>query len=255
MPYYHRFQHLNNTLVSFRHWYKGRDDYQLFVMEDQKNYLDSLEHMNLVSLVDEFEDIPIHHLYYGKEEIYNPCEMFNRMVESVRIHLYDEGIRGTDAWKKAAKEHFLVLTNPECFHTVDILGGLDGYMAEDPEQYVVCSCKSVYNQNTIEHFEDLKYDIEMWYVHGEHYPRKIHFCTCISLENYDKAYGFDHRYIHGIGYEDDDFVRKVQAEDIKITHADELVTLHQAHSRGYGAPDYTELLKKNEAIYKEKWGL
>lgn len=233
MPYLNRFQHLNNTLWSFEHWYRNRDDYEIIIVEDTKNQMDSVEHMNLLSLIDEFEDLcEIQHLEYSRET-YNPAGMFNLAVD-------------------LAKGDRLILTNPECFHENDILGGLDKYNEDD---YIVCACKSVYNQPTIQKFEDMKYDFEMWYVHSVHYDRKIHFCTCISHKNFCKIHGFDTAYLEGIAYEDDDFVKKVEAGGINIVHADELVVLHQAHSRQYGAPNHMELMKKNELIYKRKWGL
>lgn len=235
MPYLHRYQHLKNTLVSFEHHYEDRDDYEIIIVEDLKNYQDVGEHALLQLLIDQYEDvIDIKHIQYTRQNCYNPAEMFNRAVEQ-------------------AQGEYIVLTNPECYHESDILGGFDKYIEEDPIQYVICACKSIVHVPDVQHFEQIKQAIDqMWYVHSEHYPRKIHFCTCISKENYTKVNGFDTDYLEGIGFEDDDFVKRVETAGITMTHADELVVLHQDHSRSYGV-SHQDLTKINKQIYDNKW--
>lgn len=235
MPYHNRFLHLQNTLVSFKHWYKDRDDFEIIIVEDYKNQMDSVEHLNLLSLIDEYEDLcPIKHIKYSVKECYNPAGMFNLATIS-------------------ADGEYLILTNPECLHEVDILSGLNNLIKENNTRYIVCSCKSIYNQNQIKNLDDLTYTFDMWYVHGEHYPRKIHFCTCISRDVMCAIGGFDEEYMKGIAYEDDDFVKKIEDVKYPIHHADDLVVLHQAHSRYYGNPNQSELMKVNELYYKSKW--
>lgn len=233
MPYYRRFSHLQNTLVSFEYHYGERDDFEIIIVEDYKNQRDSVEHLNLLSLIDEYDELNIRHIKYDKD-CYNPAGMFNLAAV-------------------AAKGEYLILTNPECFHESDILGGIDQLLRIDANRYIICSCKSIFNQNQVEDFEDLKYTFDMWFVHGEHYPRKIHFCTCILKDAMIMLGGFDEEYMKGIAYEDDDFVKKIERSGYPMYHADDLVVLHQHHSRSYGGAKHQQLVKLNKAYFDKKW--
>ncbi len=234
MPYLNRFQHLSNTLVSFAKHYQ-RADYELIIVEDYKNQMSAVEHPNLLSLIEDYEDIcDIKLIPYEKNPCYNPAEMFNVGVQ-------------------AAKHDRIILTNPECYHESNILKGLDKYVKENHNAYIVCSCKSILRQNQIQKVEDLSYTFEMWYVHSKHYDRKLHFCTCIRKNDYLSIGGFDEAYLKGIAYEDADFVNKIKLSDIPIVDADDLVVLHQSHSRHYGSNNYMQLLNINKQYYNTKW--
>jgi len=232
MPYYNRFKHLSNTLVSFKEHYSDLE-YEVLIVEDFKNQMDSVEHINLHSLIEEYEDdCNIKVISYDKNPCYNPAEMFNIGVEEAK---YDR----------------IVLTNPECFHESNILKGLESYSMSD---YIVCACASVVKQNQVTSIKDFKSMFHMWYIHSQHYPRKLHFCSCISKDNYKAIGGFDEEYLKGIAYEDDDFALKVEQGKINIVHADELIVLHQDHSRQYGNSNYMQLLNVNKAYFNKKWG-
>ena len=112
MPYYKRDSHLHNTLLSYRFYYKDRNDYEIIIIEDVKNRLDKDEHDKLLKVINNYSDINIRLILSGFENCYNPSPMFNLGV-------------------KHSSGEFLVITNPEGFHKVNILSGLDQLFNQD----------------------------------------------------------------------------------------------------------------------------
>ena len=51
-----RDRHLNNTLVTFKHYYKDRADYEVIIVEDAKNTADIGEHNKLLNVINKFKD-------------------------------------------------------------------------------------------------------------------------------------------------------------------------------------------------------
>jgi len=214
MPYYNRAVQLHNTLISFKRWYHDRSDYEIIIVKDAKSN-DKLE-------TDSFQ-LPISIL--KGDDAPNPCTAFNTAAA-------------------AAHGKILIITNPECFHDTDILSMLD---KEDPNAYLICSCKSIINVKCTS--QKLSYTFEKWYQHSKHNPRDFHFCTAISKDNYFKVGGFDERYANGVAYDDIAFRDSVKAAGIKFIHLDYAITLHQYHPRERSL-ERTALIQRNKKIYE-----
>ena len=126
-------------------------------------------------------------------ENYNPAPLYN--IGAVRAQ---------------GKIH--ILTSPEIFHHADVLGGLDKEFEGGESKYVVCSCKNVSDVVIREDFEVEYYAFIKWYQHSRYKNKQFHFCTAITEIDYMKLGGFDNLYTDGIGYDDDDFIRKGKGE-------------------------------------------
>jgi hypothetical protein len=234
MPYYKRSSHLHNTLISFLKHYGDRNDYEVLILEDEKNYIDENEHNNLMDVVNSvmFEQIKIS-VYRDNIITLNPSVHFNYLASR-------------------SNSDYLILTNPECFHKTNILNGFDEIFSKNKHSYPICSCISGLNcKEKIYDYETFKYDFQTWYIHSIHQPRKLHFCTAILKDNFFNIGGFDEDYIHGIGWEDDDFYERVNRfKKINVEHHDELEVIHIEHDRGYVNMD---LYYKNMNLFNSKW--
>lgn len=216
MPYYKRAS-LISTLISFLHHYTNRNDYEVILIEDIRNFESEEHHGKLLEIISDFKNrLNIKYIFDGLRS-YNPSKKFNMGYV-------------------ASAGQFIVITNPEVFHESNILLGLDKEFSIDPNLYIVCSCKNVQYENQIfNRFEDCNYrpGLPQWYQHSIEINRLYHFCSAMSREGYKRVGGFDERYCSGIAYDDDCFVARVKANGITIKPVDDLVTIHIDHNRSY----------------------
>ena len=244
VPYYKRAPYLHNTLLSFRHFYKDRNDYEVVIVEDIKNRNNPEEHEQLDKVINSFPDINIMWLVNGHKKIRNPCIHFNAGV-------------------KKCNGEYLLITNPECLHEVDILSGLDEIHKQD-RMYVVCGCKNMdTNLDYPESYQDVTFNAPtikkdrkdraiLWYQHSKSRNRMLHFCTSISKKEYMNIGGFDEAYAGGVAYDDDDFIKTVQYNKLNIVCRDDLVVVHQHHPDVF-RPDTPALININKILFTNKW--
>lgn len=235
MPYFHRPQQLCSTLTSFKHFYKDRNDFEIVIVEDYKNYMSPTYSNALYEILHIFEkDFQIVLEVQKGGVTYNPTSHFNQGVE-------------------VAVGEFILLTSPECFHMVNILSGADEEFKTNKNKYLVCGCKSTKNGTTgVMKFKDFKYSFHMWYQHTKHRPADYHFCTLISKENFLKINGFDSRYQDGIAFDDDAFRDRVRNSNLEIVRRNDLWVVHVQHSKAkkeISRNEYMKLWRKNRNIY------
>lgn len=228
MPYYKRSLQLHSTLKSFSHFYKDREDFEIILIVDNKNTSQDLEQLDAV--LELFKDLNINKINGTNEDSYSPAANYN--------------IGAMTAIGK-----FLILTNPEAMHTIDILSGLDTEFDKSINSYIVCSCMSVgVKYIPIERLGNVA---GKWYQHSNYRNTGCHFCSVISIDNYWKVGGFSNEFSPGIGFDDDDFRNKVQSTNIPFVYRDDLIALHLNHDKD--AMDKEKYLK-NKALYNVKWG-
>lgn len=230
-PYIFRSGQLYNTLMSFAHHYHDRNDYEVVIVEDVKNKENEEEHNLLLEVIDTFKnDIKIKLIESNFKGI-NPAPLFNLGVK------HSEG-------------EYIVITNPEGFHYVNILKGLDSYFSK-MDCYVVCSCLNVTGYEMFApEFTGFKFEPHSWYQHSKNRNAMFHFCSSLSKENYLKIGGFDERFANGYCYDDDDFRETVKRNNIPFVVDDLLLTFHQAHETvGKDIKDLDKKLKRNKALY------
>ena len=239
MPYINRAGHLHNTLVSFKHHYADRDDYEVMLVEDIKN--PENDHKRLLDVISAFgNDIHINLIVAGKHEWFNPSPLFNIAA-------------------KSARGSYFIITSPEIFHKSNVLDALDTEFTKDPDAYIVCACENRKGCNLdIKAFDDLGGVHDVWYqhsmnpCHNEGANRMYHFCTAISKDNYFKLGGFDEDYSFGICYDDNDLIDRVQLSGIPVVVRDDMVTVHIAHKHDTRPDNWRELFTRNQQIYKNK---
>lgn len=220
LPYYRR-PELRKALESFAHHYVGRDDYEVLVVEDSKNEADYNRHVELDCIIYEFSRKMKIRYFLDEKVSYNPA------------HKYNLGV-------SAAEGQFIVLSNPEVVHDTNILAGLDEAFAKDPEVYVVCACAAIDKGVLIS-----------WYQHSRMRNALFHFCSAMSKANYQKVGGFDEVYCGGIGFEDEDFVRRVTMAGIRVIPKDDLITAHLEHDKEY-IDSHRDLVEVNRNIFMNR---
>lgn len=231
LPYFKRAGHLQNTLVSYSHFYKDRDDLEIIIAEDIKNIKDQKEHQLLHKVINKFPELNIKAISTCFEDCYNPTPLFNQAA-------------------KEAKGKYLVLTNPEIFHSVDVLKGADGFINKFPDSYLICGCLDVFPHNLfINEFQEFKYEPRVWYQHSKFRNTMFHFCSIISKDNYWKAGGFNELYAKGVAFDDDAFKWQVNQAGIDFVVCDDLLTFHINHDNAFRLPNYIDLISINKRIY------
>ena len=229
LPYYNR-PSLNVTLLSFIHFYKDRSDYEVIIVEDNKNYNDYSQHKKLLDIIDLFKDkINIKHIVNSIVS-YNPARSFNL------------GLIASTGKK-------LILSNPECVHVCNILDYID---KNENDNYKVFGCLLVdcIDIEVID-FNKAKFiSRDFWYQHSQHRNEKYHFCSCIDRQQFYKIDGFDEGYSKGIGFDDNDLVKKIETNSINFEIVDIPYVYHIRHDVGYQKP---ELLKINKDYFDSKW--
>lgn len=237
MPCFARPNQLHNTFLSFSHHYSSRDDYEVIICHDTKEktlYPDVWK--ATLQVVKEWSDrISINMFEGGSAGVSNPCIAYNQMADM-------------------ANGEFLILTNPECFHENDVLGGFDELLSDNCDDYIVCACKdSVYKPQVFkaDTFEGIRFEFKQWIQHTVHTNRCLHFCSVISKGNYKMIGGFDEMYRFGSGREDVDFLETIKKNNIQIRPTDALVVCHQQHPHSQDTSDKRQI---NINYYREKWG-
>ncbi len=222
MPYFKRPSQLDCTLGSFEKLYGSRNDFEILLIEDYKNYADDVLHSELIEVLDEHQGLPLTHAVNPTYAGYVPGPHYNLAAS------FASGDR-------------LILTNPEILHTVDILSELDRL---DPCSYIVCSCLALLPDGSR----------QQWYQHSVHHNNSLHFCSCISRKQFTEVvFGFDAEYFDGLFYDDSDFIMKIRQAGIPVVYRDDLLTHHLWHDTSYTA-HLSDLIERNHAIYMRKWG-
>ena len=155
-----------------------------------------------------------------------------------------------------ATGEIIILQNPECFHTSDILlhavNNLEENLyfsyacyslAEEPTSrftefcssknyydHMIDFCKSLPNKGTVQGETG-------WYNHSFHRPVGYNFLAALHKSNLDQLGGFDERYATGIGFDDDEFLFRVRLMGLDVQIIDEPFCFHQFH---YGSSSFEQ---------------
>lgn len=230
-PYFSR-PELRFMLSSFVTLYGKREDFEIIIVEDSKNFKSKSLHDELMRVVDSFKEyLPII-VILDEYPSYNPSKKFNLGVS-------------------ISKGSIIILTNPETPHTLDILSKLDDI--DFTANYIVCDCCNMKLIKDNGDFFSSTLQFLSWYQHGEN-DRNLHFCSAISRQNFNRIGGFDERYSAGFFVEDRDFLRRIKNLGLKIIPRSDLVTYHIDHPRHYSmsAEEKARLIAINNKIFNDK---
>lgn len=233
-PYINRPGQLYNTLISFSHLYGNRNDYEIIIIEDEKNNNRFIFHKDLLHVIDSFKKLPIKLINQIGGETYNPTVHYNQGADS-------------------AAGNYLILTSPECFHSVDILSELEKEFNINENKYILCSCISGTNSPLfISDFTKFTYKKHMWYQHSIERPADYNFCSAITKQNFLNINGFDLTYKDGIAFDDDVFRDKIRNSSLEIVRRDDLIVIHQQHvklDKVIGRQEYSKRWRINRNLY------
>jgi GT2 family glycosyltransferase len=236
--YYNRKDLFIRTLKSI---VKSRfKDFELIAVDDGS----SPEH-RLEDLIEEFPFLKIIRLEKENKWYINPCVTFNI------------GLR-------EAKGDIIVLQNPECLHVHDVLTYINEHI--DDSNYISMSAYGLnpeltdalpiyINKNIVIKFlKSLPQQTYRgwttlgWYNHSIYRPVHFHFCSAMSRNSMAKLNGFDERFAHGIGYDDDEIIVRIRKLGLKMHIEDNISVIHQYHSSLWQPPNAAQLCEINRQI-------
>jgi len=208
MAYYNRREQFKKTLASIKHY----GDPEIIVVDDgSTERIDDLEGFDLVR------------------------------IEPSQKWWINGGATQFNIGFSYAQGDIIIMQNPECIHVGNIL---DKVQELTPGNMFSFGCYSLdhhlsyetYNAEYLrQHIYSMPQRIQVahigWYNHSIHRPVAYHFCNAILREDLEKIGGFDERFAKGIGFDDDDLVRRIRKAGINITIIDDPFVIHQKHHR------------------------
>lgn len=151
----------------------------------------------------------------------------------------------------AASGEVIALSSPEILHTRPVLPAMLSQLAElGPKGYVMAACWSR-EQNR-------------WHAHSSRKRRDdndvgsmlpadadYHFMSMMHRVLWDEAGGFDEDYRDGAGYDDPDFVKRLERAGARFCMRDDLVV---THVRDGAKCNWTpEMFSRNRSLFLSKW--
>jgi len=213
-------RHTLKTISSTKHTL-----YEIIVVDDFSN-----NENNPSSLVDEFPNLKVFMMEkITKDKNYvNPCIVYN------------VGFKLSNGDK-------IIIQNPECCHEGDVLSYVENNLFN--HNYLTFNCYAssksdlelLHNQKNI-NFLEIGGGFDQggcWYNHHSLNPTGYHFTSAISRKNLIELNGFDERYAHGLGYDDNEFLQRIKHKGLKIDHIQTPFVIHQHHNK---------VLKKNLVV-------
>jgi glycosyltransferase involved in cell wall biosynthesis len=189
----------------------------------------------------------------------------------LRVYRIDKKICGNSCMAynmgiAKAKGDIIVLQNPECLHVHDVLSYMEKNVNDS--NYITTAVYSIDEriQNVLpiilrgEGFEDFIKSLPQrfaenhlgWYNHSVYRQCYFHFCAGLSRKNMNELGGFDERFKYGIGFEDTEFIYRVDGLGLHKVIADDVLVIHQWHPTAYNLENkiYRNLYRKNRTLYE-----
>jgi hypothetical protein len=212
MLYYVRPDQLYNTLSSFRYWYADRENYEVVIIEDPYSYANPEWRQELRDVLALFPEIDVNLLQAEKEGISS---------------MHNQGAR-------EAKYNFILFNGPEILHYRNALDRFDEYLQVHETHYAVGSCWLSTFPGRIEEvyppgLEVQGFKFNSWYQHGRVNNRRLHFCSAMSKQIFERIGGFCTEFDEGVAFEDDDFREVVLSYGLEIIPLDSVEVVHQRH--------------------------
>ena len=215
--YYNRKKLFIKTLESFeKSKYKN---FEVVVVDDCSDEDERLE-----DLVEKFPFLKIVRLEKKDKWYVNPCVPFNI------------------GFKHALGDK-IIIQNPECFHSDDIINYVNENLIDDKYFSFGCYSLSELQTSILLETDDFKKFInektyknksvafdgdEGWYNHSMYRPKAYHFCTAITKNNLEDLGGFDERFSIGFAFDDDELIYRIKLK-LNVIFIDKLVSLHMWH--------------------------
>ncbi len=240
MTYFERLRQLRNTLDSFRFHGYGKD-VEVIIVDDgserERIKIDDGEYDFSIKVIE---------LDPRKKWYHNSCVPFNVGFAQCSSEL-------------------IIIQNAECLHYSNIVDYARKNLNET--NYLAFGCYSI-NSATFEkicgipsfadkigalRFKDTRATFdgeEGWYNHSAHNPVAYHFCTALTKNNLQMIRGFDLAYAKGIGFDDNEFIYRINESRLRIQIINDCIVVHQ-HHYGNNRKSFTRdrLINRNRILY------
>jgi GT2 family glycosyltransferase len=90
-----------------------------------------------------------------------------------------------------------------------------------------------------------------WYNHSIYNPGRFHFCSAIMREDLYDLGGFDERYAHGLGFDDNEFLNRILKKGMDVQMIDDPFVVHQHHDCANNADQ--SLMDINAKLYEKTY--
>jgi len=233
--YYNRKNLLVNTLKSITK--TNHKNFEFIIVDDA-----SSEDHRIEDLINDFPFVKIIRIEPENKWYSNPCVPFNMGF-------------------KQAQGDILIIQNPECFHTSDIISFVEKNLKEN--DYFAFGCYSLSEEKTKQLLENPDSHNQMvfnggrasfngddaWYNHSFHRPVGYHFTSAIYRSKMVDLGGFDERFANGNGFDDDELLHRIKKIcDFKII--DNPLVLHQHHyNMNYTTITSNKKLEDNRKLF------
>lgn len=245
MAYYNRSSQLKITLNSILHS-ANNSRVEVVIVDDA-----SIEEHRLESIISDFDlDIKLIRIEPCDKKWVNPCVPFNMGF-------------------KHATGDLIIMQNPECLHVGDVVS--TSKILTKKNTYINFGCYSTGKSSSdkLKSLSDFSVNkIEMllspmvnraplvhleredsWFNHPLHNPIGLHFCSAIMRDDLIDLGGFDERYSQGSGFDDNDFIIRVQRKKMEVNMVTEPFVVHQYHDTA-PSNNNNQLLLKNKKIFE-----
>jgi GT2 family glycosyltransferase len=232
------FIHTLKTIAKSKH-----TDFEFIVVDDGSDPAERLEDLILT-----FPFLKIIRLEKKDKWYMNPCIPFNLGIAQ-------------------ATGDAIILQNPECLHTTDILTYVNQHISDDVYlSFAAYATDELTSELVRRKINMLGFPIWFnmlpqkpfskgmgWYNHSKFRPVGYHFCGAISKSNMNKLGGFDERYAPGYAFDDDELVCRIKRLGIEFRFVDKYPVIHQHHGKGYNPDPITlrRALERNKALFEQ----
>jgi glycosyltransferase involved in cell wall biosynthesis len=250
LPYYNRIDYILPTLDSLEHFYKGRADFEIVIVDDQSNY----EH-KLDKVIKDY-NLSINLIYIKNKKGINPC------------YPYNVGVRQSSG-------EIILLSSPEIVHTRNIFEACNNFENLNNKNYfqfsVFCLTDQAMkdmlmsrlpyshklkflNKNMHSFYRDLGINgysyannIGAWYTHSDFQRNCYNFLSACTRDTYYALSGFDESYVYGTGYDDAEFRDRIlKYVDNNVIWYDNTGAIHIDH------PTVSSDNNTNASLYAKK---
>jgi len=239
---------LKRSLMAYRHTQESLDDVEFVVVDDNS--------------------------YNRADEVCKEMSKYLNITYFYRKEKPDKGqSRSNNIGVSLSSGDILVIANTECFPIAPIFEEIRSKITSDrylsmlcysisgPKQHLInqldCHSDSYISNilSIVGEFVPRQYVTEGsdgWYNHPIYRPCHFFFTAALPRELFLKMGGFDEAFSVGVGFEDDDIVRRIKVLGVPIDFGEGIV-LHQNHySASWSMSEGMHLLYNNQAVYQRK---
>lgn len=244
LPYFERLSYLEATLDSFNWFYRTLKDIEVVIVDDG-----SKDEQRVEGLLSKYPKLNIKLVRLDNKNGINPCLPYNVAARN-------------------ASGDILILSSPETIHTrsvfsltkFDEMGADDYYCLSvfcptdqwmnqlwlDPKMDVSLKLAGLAGMNPRQTFteylgmwgkDSFANRWGSWYLHSQHRPSALNFCSAIRKDKFVSLGGFDQRFRSGTGFDDNEFRDRLLSSGAQIKYFDDFYALHLNHPPVYGKGD------------------